>query len=371
MALTLVSEPSEFSWSRHPLKFVASSDAVGNVRIRQELRLASDDSLIAQTANLTLDDNDRVSYDWSKQVTDQVAGEVPTLEKLGYSHTKGSLDFYVRFVEVVNGVDGATQDSSDRIAVFGSNEYYTTSYQYQAIDTAKAFLFQTSKPLSREHHIGQEEVATVLFTADQVAPTLRVTITYTDDSTEQLPEVLPEVSKGDLITFDLSDRAWDYNSHQPAKTIKKILVDFNGLTGDTLTLNVVQVNSRQAYNYLYSNNRGGFDMLYATGQKTDIDKIEGEVYQDDQNLLRVRQDIRQDIFEQLSGFIPRAEITAYKQMRDINRAWFLVGSTLTGIVIFPQETKVQADGENLNQFLFRWTAGHGRQDFDIINAIQA
>ena len=369
MALTLVSEPSEFSWSRHPLKFVASSDAAGSVRIRQELRLVADDSLVAKTANLSLDNNSEVSYDWSKVVTDQVSQEVPQLVKLGYVHTKSTLAYYVRFVEVVDGVDGATLDSSDRIAVFGSNEYYTTQYNYLPIDVGEEYLLQTGKPIAREHWLGQEDVVTVLFTKAFLAPNLRVTIHYSDATTHVLNNAIGNVAKGQCVTFDLSDRAWDWTAYQPGKTISKIEVGFPALTGDVLTLLVNSAGSLYAHSYVFANNRGGFDVLFARGERIDIEKIEGEVYQDDKNLLRVRQDIRQDIYEQSSGYLPRSEVMAYKQMRDVNRVWYVTNGILTGLVLFPQETTVVRESENINYFTFKWTAGHGRQDFDVINAL--
>lgn len=375
MALSIQAQPNLFSWSRHPINFTFRSDAAftNTLKIRLQLHRISDDSLIASTHNLLTDANGDVSFNWSKIITDECTGEIPQLIQTGYTHTKSVLGYYVKAIEIADDVEGATMDSVNKYAVLGANSYFTTQNTYNAIPNTQV-VWLTSKPTTRENIQAQTELATVLFTEARTgvnAPVLRIVLTYTDASTHPIDTNLGDVAIGQCITVDLSDATWNFDQHNPAKTVASFTVQFVGLTGDVLTFKRKDQPSPFLRSYLFTNARGGFDALAATGELIENEEINGDVYLDDQNIIRVRQDIRRDVFEQASGFIPKTEVTAYKQMRDMNKAFRMIGTTITGISIFPGGTKVLADNENLTGFVFRYTAGDGRQDYDTINAIQA
>jgi len=371
MALTIISQPNEFNHSRHPFIFRVESDSAGftTLKARFELYKSTDDSLVFITANRPMDANKRAEFDFSAMLTDLVKPGAPLYSQTGTVNTSTALEYYIKMVEIVDDVETAPLQSANKFAIFGSNGFFLTEYKFIGIDDQKDFVALTAKPLERVFRMQQLEILSWLFPSAVAAPVLRVKINYSDATSHTETQAISAIEKGSIINFDLSDLVWDFEQHQPAKIINSIEIDFSALAGDKITL-AMKANTRRSRDFVFANDRGGWDVLNATGSEAQDERINGRLYTNEDHVVVVEQDIRQDFFTQGSGYLPKNESSAYKQLRDINRAWRLVNSQLTGIAIVPGQTRVQTDGQNLNEFNFQYTAGDGRQNYEIINAIQ-
>lgn len=380
MAITFTSIPDEIARSRTPLIFTANSDVAGS-KIRFELYRYVDNSLIYKTVNLQVDIDGNCSQNFSKHVTDQLGKNVPVLGGglAGNANANAVFKYYVRAVNIVDGVETLTANSFIRYAIFGDHSFFLQEPQYLPIDTSKTYLWLTAKPLERELYINQEEIATVLFTEDVGAPILFTKVYYRDGATSELSTVevttdLDDHLEGTIRHFDFSFREQAWNElAESAKEVSRIEIKIigAGVTGDTLVYKVQPQRSAEMRSYIFRNNRGGFDSFAATGNLAEKEATEGEVYLIDNKYTGVKQKPEVIVYSQNSGWLPKAEAGAYGQMRRINNAWLVLNSVqLASITIQPGTTDMPDDNGNVYAFTMDYTFGDGRFDFETINAIE-
>lgn len=376
MAITLTSVPDEIARSRTPLWFVAESDAVGLVKIRFELYRHVDNVLIFKTVNLQVDVDGKASYNFSKVITDQMGKNVPVLGGglPGNADADAVFKYYVKAVNIVDGVATLTANSTTHYAIFGDHSFFLKEPTYLPVDTEKTYLWLTAKPLEREIYQRQEEIATVLFTADIAAPVLNTSVFFTDGTAATVLTDLEAAIKASVRNFDFSfkEQVWNEFS-DPAKEVSRIEIKITGagVTGDTIIYKVQLARSAEMRSYIFRNKRGGFDSFAATGNLAEKEDIKGEVYLIDKKYTGIKQQPEVVVYNQNSGWIPKSEAGAYAQMRRVNNVWLVLDSgELVSITIQPDSTDMPDDVQNINAFTIAYTFGDGRQDFETINAIK-
>jgi hypothetical protein len=387
MAVTFTSTPDEIAWSRHPLNFVVISDdaeAYANVAFKFELWkvAAGGDIQIGKTTNpIKADATKAAAYNFSQLLSDELKYDMPVLAQLGNTNANVTAEYYVKCIEVISKVDQATYTSANHYALRGANDFFYNTRQYLAIDVTKNYIWLTAKPVERELFWEQEEIISVLFTADQVAPQLDIKLFYDDATDYTINTVLADVVKGEVLNYDLSNRLGDYNQYNLAKTIIRIEVEFNTLTGvavnqndsKKLTYKLIGKVSPNYRDYHFYNRYGGLDCLPATGQCNCEDLGKGEKFRTDDNMAEEIASETVDYFTQSSGFIPKSDRLAYTHLREIRKAWYVMATAdynLNAIAITPQKTLFDKDNTNVLGFAFEYTFGNGRQNFDLINATE-
>jgi len=387
MAVTFTTIPDEIAWSRHPLVFETTSDDAAtydNIAFKFELwkvAAGGDVQIGKTTIPIKADATKKASYDFSQQLSDHLTYDMPVLAKLGNNNANVIARYYVKCIEIINKIDLAAYQSGIRYALKGANDFFYNTLQYLAIPVASNYIWLTAKPVERELFWEQEEIISVLFTADQATTQLDTILYYSDGTYFTVNTAFGAVLKGDVKNIDLSDRLWDYKQHSPAKTIVRIEVEFNTITGVAINQNdskklVYTLRGKVSPDYRdyhFYNNYGGIDCLPATGQCTCQDAGSGQQYRTDDNLAEEIADETVDFFTQHSGFIRKTDRLAYKHLRNMRKAWYVMPQAdfnLNAIAITAQKTTFDNDGANTLGFIMEYTYGNGRQNFDLIEATE-
>lgn len=371
MALTILSQPSEFSWSRHPMPLKVSTDYAGAGVNTVAFQLLDSGSVLIDEIELDFADGE-AEFDFSRWITDQLSYDTPTPDADAVTDTEVCKGFFLKVIEYVDNVEADNETTALKYALLGAQDYMLDKRYYSDLNDGNNFRFLTAKPGTSELYEWQEELISAIFFAAQVDVTFRVTLHFTDDTSAFEDVDLGAVAKGSVVHCSISDRQIGYAALTPeGKVIKHIEYAFLGLTGGSRYYRL-KTGGKYAHGFLFRNKKGGIDSLAATGENLHRDKTQGELTVDENSRLQISSKPTVDYFTQYSGNVDPQDVFAYADMRDINRVWKVLSETeLEAITLLPGETLIKKDGDNLKSFAFEYAAGDGRQNYNIIEAIGA
>lgn len=256
--------------------------------------------------------------------------------------------YRLRSRDVVGGDPSGEFSASDPAHAWIAGRSYL-DYNADILD-GKAYLFLTTKPISRRYHENEKIILYLLPLVSGTA-TLRAIIHFTDGTTQSdtaktFGSVSPYRPKYIVYTFPTV-----------AKTIAFVEFDITGLTGtaEKLTYRLISNPGPHFSQLIYLNSLGGYDSIPLMGKIEESHTDSGEVFEGQLHPPLTAQEGNFQAFNQRSteeftlrtGWISLDERKALKDLTLRNEAYLVNGTVLTKLLISNASYEVRKDGEFL------------------------
>lgn len=230
----------------------------------------------------------------------------------------------------------------------------------------------TTKPLKRRISTQHPEWAYV-FSFVAATTRLQATIHYTDGTTATISDMVGTVSLVPGVSYyDISYLRHQYHAITPLKTIASIVLSFEGLSGEQLTLVPFTPATDQVRAFYYRNSQGGIDSLITTG---DFQNTPSYLQVETRNALRLDssfdepqvQTINQEFADKVTvhtGYLPKAELQALSDMKLINWVCEYLNDALIPIKVDSESLKLPSDRENTHATSFSYTYAFRQRAMD-------
>ncbi|PRY90557.1 hypothetical protein [Mongoliibacter ruber] len=240
------------------------------------------------------------------------------------------LQYRLRYRLVIDGEGAESYTTSSTALAWLAG----SSYLDNGIDlTGKAYLFQTTKPLSR-HYSQNEKILLSILPLSTGTATLAATINFTDGTDQAGNVALGALTANRPVAIY-------YGIPAVAKTIANIEFTITGLTGTAEKLTYKLISRPAKAQLIYANSLGGFDTLALLGKNESNHTDDGQVFEgqlldptafDEGNFESFNQS-SSDSFVLRSGFMGLKEREALKDLTLRNQAYLMDALDLRKLVI--------------------------------------
>lgn len=348
-----------------------ASDRLGNSLIEVQLEIEDvfgSDSwrLIGEFLNPYDYDTDVAKVVLNNALTGVFATDPSPILSATITEIPGVMKRYrVKARDVVDGIPVG------EFAIVGTSFAWNAGSKYILQDTDiignRSYYFLSVRPAIRRIHPDEPiSIQFVVFNSSPDVCTLNATLTYTDDTVENIDYPLPVLVAGKAYTILLPNPGSGF-----AKPVKKILYGITGIfdtSNESAILNTI-VNPSPWYKLVYfKNSLGGWESIACMGKSEEFSTASGEVFEAQEYPVteaktgntRSYNQRATDSFVFRTGWMPKAEHTAMRDLLLRNEAYHYSGSKLLKLVISNSAFKVHADDEYL--FATEFTARYAYEE---------